>query len=774
MKRPIVILAIGIYLGIIGGDILIDKQYISPFFIFLVLLVIFLILIGLKQHVKVLSIGLIIGIVIIIISPVQRERNILDNQTNSNQIEPDIKMVGSVISISENKYFKQLILKDVEIQNLRLDSNVKVLIPNNKTHTELDKQAINRASSSQITLNDKVRIKGNFREIALQMNPSDFDSEKYLLSENISYEVEALDIEVVELKNNFVELVRESISNKIDIVFRNKDFGILHAIILGDDSKLDEDIHDLYMKTGIGHILCISGFHVSLIMAVALGIIYRIGIGYQERYIITMAVVWIYSFFTGVSTSTVRASIMITIFIGSRLLIEEDDNFNSLALASILILIFRPYQLFMPGFQLSFIAVLGISLGNEIIRRRKLDNKLKKWHKIILPWIMIQLSTSLPLMYHFYEVPFISSLLNFIIIPIFSLVLILGWIIIGISYISMEIATLSGDIIHVILNIINMFVRNILNIPFSTILLGRPSNINIIIYIMGVFLFVYGFGRYFKSLIKYQICILSLGIGLIVINLFPNNLDISLLYVGQGDGSVIITPNNKVVVIDGGKTGKGTTMKNYLKFRGKDEIDIMILSHSDEDHVGGLIQLLTDSIAVKEVIVSKYDDSDKLNQFINICKDRDIRVTPMVRGDIIKLGETNIDILAPKLNLDEGNANDNSLVCSIKYRDFTALFTGDKSVGNENLFYNNIEDISVLKVSHHGSKTGTSDELLLKTTPLYAMISCGKNNSYGHPHKEVTNMLEKYNIAYDKTSSDGAIIIETDGRTMNISKHREE
>ena len=766
IKRPIVLGALSMYLGIIGGDILLHKQYIPPFFMIIMLIVVFVSFKRVKVAVLIILIGICFGTSITILSPVHTEDfisiiNNTDKVTNVNKT----KVIGTVSDISQNSYFIQIVLKDVEIKEIKFKSKVKILI---------DKNVKSKLGTRTITLNDRVGVLGEIEKADKQMNPSDFDNQKYLLSENISCQIRATELEILKSKENLTETLRNNISSRIDNIFNNEDFGIMHALIIGDDSKLDPDTNERYMKSGIGHILCISGLHVGLIMTLIIGITSKMGSKYYSRHIITLLGIWGYAVFTGFATSTVRAAIMITVFIGSRLLLEEEDNLNSLALASIVILTFRPYQLYMPGFQLSFLAVLAVTLANQIIMKLKVEDRLRKWHTIFVPWILIQLATSIPLMYHFYEVPLVSSMLNFVIIPIFSCILIMGWTIIVISFFNINIVVILSNIICLIFNTINVVVEKTLQLPYSTVLVGRPNRINFILYILLILLFIYGIGRYFISIKKYKLSVLIVCLIFIVINIIPSKLDISLLYVGQGDGTVIITPNDKIIVIDGGNKGKGKVINNYLRFRGQDSIDVMILSHSDQDHISGLIELIETDITIKEVVISKYDESKALTRFLNLCENNNIRVTPMLRGDQISLDQVKIDILAPKVNFNEGNTNDNSLVCHIAYKEFTALFTGDKSVGNEDIFYKGVNNISVLKVSHHGSKTGTSEELLLKTTPLYAMISCGKNNSYGHPHKEVISMLDNHDVSYNITSSSGAITIQTNGDTMNVSKHREE
>ena len=177
---------------------------------------------------------------------------------------------------------------------------------------------------------------------------------------------------------------------------------------------------------------------------------------------------------------------------------------------------------------------------------------------------------------------------------------------------------------------------------------------------------------------------------------------------------------------------------------------------------------------VGQVYISQADTSTRLNELVKQCQKKAIPIIALGRGDQILMNDLKLTIIAPSFNIPLNNPNDNSLICYLQYKSFTTLFTGDKSKECELWTYDDIDVVSVLKVSHHGSRTGTSNELLLKVNPLYAMISCGKGNLYGHPHQSVVDLLIENHVTYYQTNEVGAIWIETNGDEMKINSQRED
>ena len=263
------------------------------------------------------------------------------------------------------------------------------------------------------------------------------------------------------------------------------------------------------------------------------------------------------------------------------------------------------------------------------------------------------------------------------------------------------------------------------------------------------------------------------SIILTIINFIPKNLKIHFIDVGQGDSTLIITPHNKTILIDGGGSsnsdydvGKNTLLP-YILDRGIKKIDIIIISHFDDDHVGGLFYILKE-IKVEKVIIGKqFENCENYEKFMEIVKEKNIKVIEVKSGNRIKI-EKNlyIDILWPTdKEITENVLNNNALVFKLNYKDFSILFTGDiEEVAEKKILklYSKSEKIlkaDILKVAHHGSKTSSTEEFLDLVKPKIALIGVGKNNKFGHPNEEILERLEDLNCKIFRTDLNGEISI---------------
>ena len=246
---------------------------------------------------------------------------------------------------------------------------------------------------------------------------------------------------------------------------------------------------------------------------------------------------------------------------------------------------------------------------------------------------------------------------------------------------------------------------------------------------------------------------------LMTIKIIPKQLKIYFIDVGQGDSTLVITPQNKKILIDGGGSEFGDydvgkdTLLPYLLDRGVKSIDYIIVSHFDTDHVQGILVVMQ-TLSVKNVIISKQiEDSENYRNFIEIVEQNKINVKIVESGNRINI-EKNLyfDVLWPnsKQMISENPLNNNAIVCKLNYNNFSMLFTGDieEEAEREILesYKNNLNYLksTVLKVAHHGSKSSTIQEFLDAVSPRFALIGVGKNNMYGHPNEEVLNRLNSF------------------------------
>ena len=250
-----------------------------------------------------------------------------------------------------------------------------------------------------------------------------------------------------------------------------------------------------------------------------------------------------------------------------------------------------------------------------------------------------------------------------------------------------------------------------------------------------------------------------------------NYLSIHTIDVGQGDRILIQTPNSKNILIDGGDDNSHHIVSNYLKNKNVKNIDYVIATHFDSDHIGGLDNII-DKFNVSNIYAPNYEcDTLSYQNLITSCLNKNLNLQYISNGDFINI-EDDIDltVLAPSYIQEENNLN--SIVFKIDYKNKSFLFTGDAEASNELNIINSydLKDIDFLKVGHHGSSSSTNSKFIEGISPDVAVISCGYKNQYGHPHKSTLDTLEKNNVLTYRTDILGNIVFYSDGDTIFTTK----
>ena len=366
------------------------------------------------------------------------------------------------------------------------------------------------------------------------------------------------------------------------------------------------------------------------------------------------------------------------------------------------------------------------------------------------------------------------------------------------SFIFFPIAEFLSGALEFFVNVL-IFISNFSNLSFSKIYVVTPKiSLVLIIYIIFVALnYIYKIYHdrtlsitkiRFKNLIaaykycfiqnkekyKKRIIIILLSVILLfsIFHFIPKNLKIYFVDVGQGDCTFIVTPKNKTILIDGGgSTGSDfdvgeSTLIPYILDRGYKKIDLMFISHFDQDHVGGLLTVLKE-LKVNRVCISKQEEnSENYQKFLEIIKEKDIPVTIVKLGDKIKIENSlYFDILWPQEDqITENRINNNAIVMKLNYNGFSCLFTGDIEKIAEDKMVSLYKDkfvleSDILKVAHHGSKTSTTENFLELVNPKNCLIGVGKNNLFGHPSNEIVERLEKLDVKVYRTDINGEISI---------------
>ena len=273
-----------------------------------------------------------------------------------------------------------------------------------------------------------------------------------------------------------------------------------------------------------------------------------------------------------------------------------------------------------------------------------------------------------------------------------------------------------------------------------------------------------------KKLFFIYILIISI-ISFLVPSIKNNYLSIHTIDVGQGDSILVQTPNSKNILIDGGDDNSHSIVSSYLKKHNIKNIDYIIATHFDSDHIGGLDNII-DKFNVLNIYAPNYEtDTLSYKNLITSCSNKNLSLKYLNDGDFINIeNNINLTVLAPSYIQKENNLN--SIVFKIDYKNKSFLFTGDAEASNELDIIKNydLNDIDFLKVGHHGSSSSTTSEFLKEISPDVAVISCGYKNQYGHPHKSTLDTLDKNNILTYRTDILGNIVFYSDGDTIFTTK----
>lgn len=253
-------------------------------------------------------------------------------------------------------------------------------------------------------------------------------------------------------------------------------------------------------------------------------------------------------------------------------------------------------------------------------------------------------------------------------------------------------------------------------------------------------------------------------------------LEVHFIDVGQGD-AILIRSGESAMQIDFGNNDKGTLVQNYLEKQGVTKLDYAIGTHPDSDHIGGMDVILykwdVDTVFMPDVSSNTATYRDVLQ----VCKNKNYKIEVPKWGAVYPLGDASFQIICPVAD-GYGDTNSYSIGVRLIYKDTSFVLCGDATIESETemLCSNEVLSADVLKVSHHGSTTSTSEKFLKAVDPTYAVISCGKDNSYGHPHKETMELLEQYPVQIFRTDEQGSIIAVSDGKeiTWNTVEWTEE
>ena len=714
--------------------------------------------------------------------------------------ENTVIVQGKIYKIENTAFGTNIYLKGVEVENGEKSVSVKRIF-------------VNTEKIPNVKIGNIIKVRGKLRQFEEAANKGNFDSRKYYLSLGFDGKIEAGTIEVInsdysgirqglyELRMEIIERLEKlcSDNNGIFSIINNKN-GIIGAIILGDKTDLDSDIKELYSVSGIAHILAISGLHISFI-GMAIYRLLRRRFRFLFSAAVSIPVVLSFGIMSGFGISTIRAIIMFILKIIGEVLGRKYDAITAISLAGLVLLVQNPFVVCNSGFQMSFGAIIAIVLILPIVEEiLNTDNKIIK---VISANFTISLIMNPILAWNYYELPTFSFLLNIVVVPLMSVVIVSS--IAGI-FCSCIMFGFGKVVIFPGCGILELytFLCNIINkSSVASIVVGQPKVTIIIVYYAILLVVLFGLknirtkytrAEKERNIIKRETGLvlekkakkerrikgqnvklrLACIVGFLLLNCLiyyiPNpGFYITFISVGQGDGILIHGDNGTKVMVDGGSTSEKQVAKNcivpYLKAEGIGTIDYSIITHTDKDHISGILEILENNnsnrIRIKNLVMPDINmKDDTYNELIEKAKLKKINVLYIKKGDTLSLGKTKIKCIYPETTTTASDKNDYCTVLSVKNKTSKILLTGDISKEIEEKIKDDIEEnYTVLKVAHHGSNYSSSEKFLKKVNPKYSIISVGKNNSYGHPGNETMERLRKQGGVIYRTDEKGGITI---------------
>lgn len=665
---------------------------------------------------------------------------------------------------------------------------------------------------------DRLMVSGKVKDLPEATNHGEFDSRVWYLGQGIGFMVRAEDFRLLSRSRWSVKALAWKVKEKIYSVYTRalsaEDAALLSAMVLGDKSDLPEEIRKEYTENGAVHLLAVSGLHVSILGGSLYLFLRKRGFGYLSSCLSGALLLLFYGCMTGFGSSVFRAVVMYLVYLLSQLTGADYDLISAMSLSGLLMLTEQPVRLFQGGFQISYISILAIGLVLPEARRfmetryeragnqrekagsRRKRTLMEKAGAALFDGIVISAVTAPAIMWIYYEWAPAGILLNLILLPCMG-PLMVSAICGGLAGIFLIQAGATALIpAEILLHFFHKLFVFTGSFQVGAIITGRPGIPELL------FLYLAEAGLFWIWLHPRRLRVLSVLLIIILLFVaeqegsvslmttardlvgFPGKgkkyMTIHMLDVGQGECILIRTWDRKSILIDGGSSSRSSIGRYViipaLKYYGVKKLDYVIATHMDEDHISGLKELFKEGFRADHVFLPAADQEDLAWQsFYRAAWDGGAKATAMGRGDRILFKDAELDFYHPGRDFKPEDRNDGSLAGGFIYKDFAMLFTGDLGAEGEAALMSAlpaefINSLDVLKVAHHGSRYSTGRSFLSLFPDIKAaIISAGRRNRYGHPHRELLKRLADHGIMVYDTPKQGEITLKTDGSSFFVS-----
>ncbi len=640
-----------------------------------------------------------------------------------------------------------------------------------------------KISDCGVNIGSTVKIRGKINVYNKASNPGEFDMRRFYISKGYLFSAYSCEIVSCDSHKNVIADTSYRISSKIggliDRSLNTKDAGMMKAILLADKTDLDKETKDLYKDAGAGHLLAISGLHISMFAAITLFLLKKTPLSFKASYVITVFILFLYGYLIGFSASALRATVMFAILCIGKMFNKSYDSLNSMAVALLVTIMIKPLYVLQNGFLMSYLAIISIAVVLPIFA------VIGKKAKGVISTLSISTSvtmTTLPVVVNsYYKIPLYAPLINIVLVPGMTVLLMLGIsciclraiiessIFINICKLLFAGSLLSPDLyifllsgkfnifaigIHLFLEIYEWLMKTELTLPKAVITTGARGIARCLIYefilLLSAFIIrkiklslwrkdklinnrirqspAYNPTIEIRSIRKKRVLLFAGSTAVLVLNIaafliYWRKDKIEFLDVGQGL-CVCVQYKGNVYCYDGGSTDRKNideyVLSPYFAYYGIDSVDAWFISHEDADHTSGIKGLLADGsegkITIKEIIVPKTLE-EKFFTITTLAEEAGTEVIYSSTGDVfISDDGISFTILSPDADFPPEDSNACSLVVLMQTKEERVLFMGDADIRAEEKALSFMRGpIDILQVAHHGSANNTNSEYFLFT-----------------------------------------------------------